>query len=174
MKNKQGFTLVETLVAVTILIIGVLGPLAMAARGISDGRFAQNQLTANMLAQEAMETIINYRNGNVLDGNPAFQDISAAGPVSSISINGADDTVNLNGCAPEVEVDDDGEGDGCILVYDEDAGYYKNDTSGDGQFARRIVTTPLSPRELKVAVKITWKNQDVPKRLDVVEYLYAD
>jgi hypothetical protein len=168
----------ETLVAVTILVIGVLGPLAMAARGISDGRFAQNQLVANMLAQEAMETIINYRNGNILDGNPAFNLISGDGALSTVttaSINGADDTVNLNGCTTDLEVDGDtSEPDGCLLVYDGGLGYYKNETSGNGQFARRIVLAKISDDELKVAVKITWKNKDVGKRLDIVEYLYAE
>lgn len=174
MKNNQGFTLVETLVAVTVLVIGVLGPLAMAARGISDGLFAQNQLTANMLAQEAMEVIINYRNGNVLDGRPAFEGINSGGTNATIDIDGSQDAVIPNGCSTSVDLDDDDQDDGCLLAYDETAGYYKTVTAGGGQFARQIVTTPISVQELKVAVKITWKNRDIPKRLDIVEYLYAD
>ncbi|MEK7610324.1 MAG: prepilin-type N-terminal cleavage/methylation domain-containing protein [Patescibacteria group bacterium] len=63
-KHKRGFTLVEMLVAITILVIGVLGPLAMASRGISDGRYAQNYLIGSYLAQEALEAVINQRNFN--------------------------------------------------------------------------------------------------------------
>lgn len=63
---KKGFTLIETLVAITILIVGVLGPLTIAVRGISDGFFARNQIAANYLAQEAVEVIFNKRQTNCL------------------------------------------------------------------------------------------------------------
>ena len=58
---QSGFTLVEALVAITILIVGVIGPLSLAAQGIGDGIFARNQVAANYLAQEALEIVINKR-----------------------------------------------------------------------------------------------------------------
>lgn len=53
--------MIESLVAIVILVVGVLGPLNIAARGISDGIFASNQLAANYLAQDALEIVINKR-----------------------------------------------------------------------------------------------------------------
>src|SRR3989338_7587789 len=58
-KNKTGFTLVETLVAITILVVGVLGPLNVATRGITDGFYAKNQITAIYLAQEGLDLVNN-------------------------------------------------------------------------------------------------------------------
>lgn len=63
--------MIEMLVAVTILLIGVLGPLNMAVRGISDGLFVKNQITANYLAQEGLDELINLRDSNVASvGSP--------------------------------------------------------------------------------------------------------
>src|SRR3989344_7135507 len=67
LSNTRGFTLIEALAAITVLIIGILGPLTLAARGISDGLFAKNQITANYLAQEALELVVNRRDSNLVN-----------------------------------------------------------------------------------------------------------
>ena len=51
-KGNKGFTLIEALVAITILLLGVLGPLSAATRGITDGLVAKNKIVALGLAQE--------------------------------------------------------------------------------------------------------------------------
>lgn len=64
----RGFTLVETLVAVTILVIGSLGPIAIAAQGIASAGYAKDQITAYYLAQEGIEFVRNTRDTNALHG----------------------------------------------------------------------------------------------------------
>lgn len=60
--RKKGFTLVETFVAITILLIAVLGPLGLFSKALIDTIFAQNQITSLYLAQEGLELVINYKN----------------------------------------------------------------------------------------------------------------
>jgi prepilin-type N-terminal cleavage/methylation domain-containing protein len=56
MKNsRKAFTLVETLVAITVLTLAVAGPLVVANRAILAARTARDQLTASYLAQEGVE-----------------------------------------------------------------------------------------------------------------------
>ena len=64
---EGGFTLVETLVAVSILVIVVLGPMNIAMTGLQNAFFANERTTAIYLAQEAIESIEKLRDDNALD-----------------------------------------------------------------------------------------------------------
>ncbi len=64
--NRGGFTLVETLVAISILLLVVIGPITVAQRGIKSAYYANEQVTAVFLAQEAVEAIRELRDTNAL------------------------------------------------------------------------------------------------------------
>lgn len=53
----KGFTLIEAMIAVTILTLSVVGPLFTANRAILAAETARDQLTASYLAQEAIEYV---------------------------------------------------------------------------------------------------------------------
>lgn len=54
-KLSTGFTLIETMIAVTILTFAVAGPMFTASRAIIAVQNARDQLTASYLAQEGIE-----------------------------------------------------------------------------------------------------------------------
>ncbi len=64
-KNK-GFTLVETLVAISIFTVSILALFSILARGISDTNYAKRKIVAAYLAQEGVESIRNMRDTYVL------------------------------------------------------------------------------------------------------------
>ena len=69
MKNNiknSGFTLVETLVAVSIFSVSILGLLAVLSKGIADTNYAKTKVTASYLAQEGIEYMRNLRDTFVL------------------------------------------------------------------------------------------------------------
>lgn len=56
-RYSRGFTLVETMIAVTILTFAVAGPLFTASRALVAAEIARDQLTASYLAQEGIEYV---------------------------------------------------------------------------------------------------------------------
>lgn len=66
LKTSSGFTLVETLVAIAILMIAIAGPLTVAEKGLSASIYARNQLMASYLAQEGIEYMRNIVDTNQL------------------------------------------------------------------------------------------------------------
>ncbi len=67
MKNftsKKGFTLVETIVGVTILVAAIAGPMTLAASSLRASRDARLELIATHLAEEGVEVIHNVRDNN--------------------------------------------------------------------------------------------------------------
>jgi len=53
--NNSGFSLVETLVAITILLIVITGPLTLVSNSARSTNFANDQVIAYFLAQEGLE-----------------------------------------------------------------------------------------------------------------------
>jgi len=74
---RRGFTLLETLVAISIITLTIVGPLAMAAQASKLISVAKNQLTANYLAQEAIELIRYEKDTNMILEN--VNDVSTRG-----------------------------------------------------------------------------------------------
>lgn len=56
-KNKKGLTLIETLIAITILLTSTVMPLVIYSRSIENSRYANDTITATYLAQGAVELI---------------------------------------------------------------------------------------------------------------------
>ncbi|HQU07706.1 MAG: hypothetical protein B7X04_01720 [Parcubacteria group bacterium 21-54-25] len=55
--SLQGFTLVETLVAIAIIMVAITGPYAAAEQAITAARIAQDRTIATFLAQEGVEAV---------------------------------------------------------------------------------------------------------------------
>ena len=71
LKASSGFTIIETLVAVAVLLISLVAPLTIAERGLASAEAARSEITAFYLAQEAVEYIRNVRDTNALAGRGA-------------------------------------------------------------------------------------------------------
>ncbi len=68
-KFTKGFTLVEALVAISILMIAVTGPMTVAQKGLVSAITSKDQMIAAFLAQDAIEYIKNVRDSNGVKAN---------------------------------------------------------------------------------------------------------
>ncbi len=67
-QTKSGFSLLETIVAIAILMMTIVGPLSLASKGIVFADYVKDEVTAFYLAQEAMEALRNIRDNNIKNG----------------------------------------------------------------------------------------------------------
>ena len=64
--TNKGFTIVESLVAISILVLAITGATSAIQTGISSYIFSKDQIIAFYLAQEGFEQIRNIRDENGL------------------------------------------------------------------------------------------------------------
>ncbi len=61
LQKHKAFTLVEALVAISILMIAIASPMALAQKGLSTATQTKDQMIAAFLAQDAVEAVKNIR-----------------------------------------------------------------------------------------------------------------
>jgi len=165
---NKGFTIIESLVAITILIIGVLGPMTAATRGITDGYYAQNQLIATHLAQEALELASVQLKNNYANNAPFLNNIDNCSsgcavvvkPKSDVSFSFETCSINNN----------------CKMAYNATEGFYRYGAGIGAEFTRTLTVTDLDPgnnTQALLEAKVTWVNKIGSTQKDVTLYRYA-
>lgn len=177
--TQKGFTLIETLVAISILLLSILGPMTFAAQGIQNTYYAKDQIVAFYLAQEGIELIRATRDNNALQSGPSN------GPVGGWldNIVGGTGCDTANGCGVEAENPDtffscgSAPYESCRLYYDESGissptsqrGIYE--ISGVGgiatTFVRRIQVVNVSAQEYDVVSTVSWQTARLSKTITV-------
>jgi prepilin-type N-terminal cleavage/methylation domain-containing protein len=64
--RQRGYSLVEVLVAITVLMIALVGPLTIAHSGLKRSYFSKEQTMSIFLAQEATEAVVKLREDGAL------------------------------------------------------------------------------------------------------------
>ncbi len=64
--RTRGFTLVETLVSLSIFASAIVGMIVITSQGINDTNYAKNKLVAIALSQEGIEIVRNIRDSSLL------------------------------------------------------------------------------------------------------------
>lgn len=155
--QTRGFTLVETLVAVLILSMVIIGPITIAQRGVQNADYANEEAAAVFLAQEAQEAARVLRDNNALE---AYNNISGF-PTDTWGWYGllVADCTNGNGCGYNPVTQQFlscGALNNCELLRDAN-GYYSYDVGGTNSgFVRKTYFGALSSGGISVRTEITW------------------
>ncbi len=145
--------MVETLVAVAILMIAIAGPLTIAQKGLMSAFYAHDQTTASYLAQDAMEFIKNIRDNNLVNPSlPSWHDkISTCTASSKCKIDTMADpnsgSAGISSCSPSG------------VLYVGDLGYNHNSSGLETKFSRcfyLVTNVSGNPDEAKVVVEVSW------------------
>ena len=68
-KLTEGFTLIESLVAVSILMIAIASPMTLAQKGLATAILSKDEMTAGFLGQDAIEAVRNARDQIAVKGD---------------------------------------------------------------------------------------------------------
>lgn len=162
-KRKEGFTLIETLVAITILLIAVVAPISIIGNSIHQIYYAKDEMLAINLAQEGIEMVRKIRDSNMLANEvpatvTAWDSGITAGtyivnaPAFSLAIAGAD-----------------------TKIYKNASGFYDQVPGGTAtQFTSRtiVITDVVAGREKKVVSTVTWKTGNDTRSIAVTEGIF--
>lgn len=66
---KKGITLIETIVAVTVLTMALGGPFLLAAKSLRSAAYAREEIAAARLAEEGLEAVHNMRDNNAAESD---------------------------------------------------------------------------------------------------------
>lgn len=168
--------MLETMVAITLLITAMVAPMTIAARGLQSAFYARDHLTAVYLAQEAMEIIRMHRDNYALSHQGSSEDdwyseYFGAGMGSACA--------SASGCDVDSRVLDPTDSDAfidctsiasCKLQYDAavfgsgaiERGMYTHQMmlGSDSLFTRVIRLVPVAGtnnNEISVTVSVSWQ-----------------
>jgi prepilin-type N-terminal cleavage/methylation domain-containing protein len=152
-RNNKGFTIIESLVAISILVMAVVGAMTSVQTGLSSYIFSKEQIIAFYLAQEGMEQIKNIRDENNLDGEHWLAGIAQV-PTDpcffgeACTVSPVEETTAIRCPSP---------GSCPAIRQDPDNGFYGYDvTWPETVFRREIQLESVNANEIAATVTIYW------------------
>jgi prepilin-type N-terminal cleavage/methylation domain-containing protein len=182
-KLVSGFTLLETMVAIAILLIAVVGPISLIGNSLHQIYYARDEMSAVNLAQEGVEAVRRVRDTNMLarpTGGWAkdFSSLSKKYLVDSgniyISSNGKGSSNGFLISCP---------GSGCSVTsqrmyLDSGTGLYRQTNSSlpsgwtSTQFSRVVDINLVSSDEYAVISTVTWTTGGQAGTVSVSENIF--
>jgi len=174
----KSFTLLEVILAITVLTLAVGGSFVLISQTIASVSVVQSKLTASYLTQEGIEIIKNIRDNNWLKFQPWDQSLEGGdcweGDYQTLS---PPDYPLLTSCPFPYQYDNLR-----FLGIDENGFYGYSYLSGNETIFKRKIT--ISDKvdlddppdgeidKLKVSVEVLWKEKGKTQSITAQEYLY--
>lgn len=180
--HSNGFSLVEVLVAITLLLIALVGPMTFFARSSQSAEVANDRVIATFLAQEGTELIQKLRDDKVLEAFAQLEQGQNPGNPWGDFIDEVDDCI-ADKCGTELENDgvvtirDCADIDNCQLNLVTEGGLrarYTHDSSGEETAYIRWLELSGSGQEMTVVSIVEWRNTALqqPQRVEVRTALF--
>ena len=167
-KKQKAFTLVEVLIAVSILTIGILSGFILITKVLYNTAVIQDRLIASFLAQEGIELVRQVRDSNflqIMNGESVeWEDELADGSYTIESKAGSEQSVDLVFYDEIEEIPD--------FRYDDNTKIYNYTTGEPTTFNRRIRITTINDDEIRVESIMKWTTKRIDFTLTVEDHLF--
>jgi prepilin-type N-terminal cleavage/methylation domain-containing protein len=170
--TQSGFSLIETLVAISILLIVMIGPMTISSSAARSTSFSSEQVTAFFLAQEGAELSQKIRDDLLLTyfaganpdpwadfttTNATYQNCYNASRGCGLTIDTVQTgTVSITKCGRSQTA--------CALYLDTTTSNLRSrfthtaGTNKETPFTRKIYFTSVNANEVKVISRVTWRS----------------
>ncbi len=161
MKNpllkSRGFTIIETLVAISILLLSIGGPIFAVSSAVSSAVYARDQITAFYLAQDAVEYVRGMRDDNAL-AQGDWADFLAELPASCTGSGSGQCAIDTTGIGSPFSTCSGA----CLpLGYAASTGLYQYSSGVASIFTRSVKFADPNPgdlnHEIRVQVTVSWQ-----------------
>jgi Tfp pilus assembly protein PilV len=160
--SRAGFTLIETFVAILVLVFAVVGPLTLTSRSLNATLVTRDELVATYLAQEALEHVRFLRDGSMLRGENWMLSLgSCLGQYCAIDVwdDSLPSTCGNDGCS---EID-----------YDEDTHRYQYGDGDATHFTRLVrIDNTGQADEKTVSIVVEWTSGTREHSLQIRENIF--
>lgn len=163
--RKRGFTLIEVILAISVLTLAVGGIFTLIQQTLVVASISNSKLTAAYLAQEGMEIVRNIRDNNWLYQKRVNPTISWKAGLTTGEYEASYDSQTLNFYTDR------------NLYINGDNGFYTYIDSPDSndiqtKFKRKITITEIGENTIDVSVNVAWQNRGKDYNIEVRENLY--
>jgi prepilin-type N-terminal cleavage/methylation domain-containing protein len=182
--ESAGFTLIETLVAISLLAVAITAPMSLVAKSLATAFYARDQVTAFHLAQEAIEVVRHLRDHNVLlvaQGTPT--DLLDGIPVGQrFAIDTLNDQIWTEGSwgscpsgeAPFLKTDGTFYGHGSTPCDMGEGGWEPSIFRRYAEASAVAFDGSGVPQEIQISVTVSWQPSvfQTPREITISENLY--
>jgi len=175
----RGFTLIETMVAITLLAVALIGPFIAVQNSLQSSYVARDQLIASQLAQEGIEYIRGVRDANYFAGRAWMAGISSyttcygAAPSGYCHIDPTRGDVHTD--SPNHSAMDQYAATSSVpYLRLSTAGLYNQQASGGTvtKFKRLVRVNTLSATQVRITVFVSWVTGNKPYTIIVTDTLH--
>ncbi len=179
LNSKQGFTVLESIVAILVLSLAISGAFAAVRQGLHQSILSKDEVRAFYLAQEAVEIVRNKRDTNQL----AFLNDGTTNWLSGITSDASDNCYFGKICSIDASSYNfvslgstycGNSWDSCQNLRQNQTDFrYGNDTSwANTNFKREIMFESVSGSEVAMIVRITWTKGLLTKEFKIKTHLF--
>lgn len=150
--TKQGFTIVEALVAISILVVSVTALLGVVSQSIFNSTHIKNKAVAISLAQEGVELVRNIQDSALLAEDYQTFEVFAGTLFQPCMFNEGMCTIDplsleIDSCPNQT----------CPPLRISDTGYFNYTFGEESRFTRSIEITPSLQNSGRAIVTVSWE-----------------
>jgi len=155
--NKKGFTLIEVIIAISIIVVGIISCIALISSSISGVTAGKSKIIAAGLAQEGVEIVRNIRDNNWTNYKRTID-------TWRDGLNEGNWLVQHNNQSliPYLSVQ----------LKKDSNGFYQYDNGADMGFYRKINISYVGDNQIKVLSEVTWQEKGRNQSIQIENRLY--